>query len=101
MVDLFEDDDLEEAEYWAAREVLEEILGSLPSRFMVLLQLHRLVIADSKDVIVDKGEKADRLLDLYNLLPEEWHSEEFDPDLDQMDRLIESLTPFLDDRSSA
>lgn len=31
MVDLFEDDDLEEAEYWAALEVLEEILGSLPS----------------------------------------------------------------------
>ena len=101
MVDLFEDDDLEEAEYRAAREVLEEILGSLPSRFKVLLQLHRLVIADSKDVIVDKGQKADRLLDLYNLVPEEWDSEEFDPDLDQMDRLIESLTPFLDDRSSA
>ena len=101
MVDLFEDDDLEEAEYWAAREVLEEILRSLPSRFMVLLELHRLVIADSEDVIVDKWEKADRLLDLYNLLPEEWRSEEFDPDLDLMDRLIESLTPFLDDRSSA
>lgn len=57
MGDLFDDDDLEEAEYRAAREVLEEILGSLPSRFMVLLELHRLVIADSKDVIVDKWEK--------------------------------------------
>lgn len=101
MVDLFEDDDLEEAEYWAAREVLEEILGSLPSRFIVLLELHRLVITDSEDVMVDKWEKADRLLDLYNLLPEEWRSEKFAPDLDQMDRLIESLTPFIDDRSSA
>lgn len=78
--------------------MLEEILGSLPSRFMMLLELHRLVIADIEDV---KWEKADRLLDLYNLLPEEWLSDEFDPDLDQMDRLIESLTPFIDDRSSA
>ena len=98
MVDLFEDDDPEEAEYRAAREVLEEILGSLPSRFMILLELHRLVIADIEDV---KWEKADRLLDLYNLLPEEWLSDKFDPDLDEMDRLIESLTPFIDDRSSA
>lgn len=64
----------------------------------MLLELHRLVIADIEDV---KWEKADRLLDLYNLLPEEWLSDEFDPDLDQMDRLIESLTPFIDDRSSA
>lgn len=55
----------------------------------------------SEDGIVDKWENADRLLDLYNLVPEEWRSEKFDPDLDQMDRLIESLTPFLDDRSSA
>lgn len=78
--------------------MLEEILGSLPSRFMILLELHRLVIADIEDV---KWEKADRLLDLYNLLPEEWLSDEFDPDLDEMDRLIESLTPFIDDRSSA
>lgn len=98
MVDLFEDDDPEEAEYRAAREVLEEILGSLPSRFMILLELHRLVIADIEDV---KWEKADRLLDLYNLLPEEWLSDKFDPDLDEMDRLIESLSPFIDDRSSA
>lgn len=79
MVDLFEDDDLEEAEYWAAREVLEEIRGSLLPRFRVLLELHRLVIADSEDVIVDKWEKAGRLLDLYNLLPEEWRSRRVRP----------------------